>query len=463
MEAVVRPIGRVIFSCVLSGLYQGFLRVHRKTMRSLFVHGDISRRIKRRHRTEKPVKNVAFLGVEGSGKTVLTHALVRTFKAHEGDGWYLRPDSRESFRFLAQLPDELTSENLPHQTTSLKRLSWSVQLHGRTQRMLDILDYPGEIYRLAFLNAKDDPDPLHFAQRVAANREDIDALFAHLAEADQIFVLFNLSDAEDVAKNSTNLDAVWVTNACLDYLHRLPHKPTVALLLTQIDRYADLADGVDDLSSVVARHLPLVHHNFPDLDVLGVSALGLASATFGIDEILLRCLYDSEAVKPVVHELKTLSGQVDDLISKMNRFQNGPCDSLSRIGGLLAQCESLADRLPWFVSRTQLAALGLHIDQSENEEVRFLARIRSDLPSKGSPDVRMAAIENARTQLQRSVLRTDIGMSLRTSLLNALNAGISACERDEERKRKMDAGLSLVIAALVVVGILILVFSLSGI
>ena len=41
MEAVVRPIGRIIFSCVLSGLYQGFLRVHRKTMRSLFVHGDI--------------------------------------------------------------------------------------------------------------------------------------------------------------------------------------------------------------------------------------------------------------------------------------------------------------------------------------------------------------------------------------------------------------------------------------
>ena len=53
MEAVVRPIGRIIFSCVLSGLYQGYLRVHRKTMRSLFVHDDISRQIKRRHRTEK--------------------------------------------------------------------------------------------------------------------------------------------------------------------------------------------------------------------------------------------------------------------------------------------------------------------------------------------------------------------------------------------------------------------------
>ena len=409
------------------------------------------------------MKNVAFLGVEGSGKTVLTHALVRTFKAHEGDGWYLRPDSRESFRFLAQLPDELTSENLPHQTTSLKRLSWSVQLHGRTQRMLDILDYPGEIYRLAFLNAKDDPDPIHFAQRVAANREDIDALFAHLAEADQVFVLFNLSDAENVAKNSANLDAVWVTNACLDYLHRLPHRPTVALLLTQIDRYADLADGVEDLSSVVARHLPLVHHNFPDLDILGVSALGPASATFGIDGILLRCLYDSETVKPVVHELKTLSRQVDDLISEMARFQNEPRASLSRIAGLLAQCESLASRLPWFVSRPQLAALGLHVDQSENEEVGWLARVRSALPCGRSASERTAAIENVRTQLQRSVLRTKSGMSLRTSLLNGLDAEISSCKREEERKRETDGCLSLVIAALAVVGILILVFSLGGV
>ena len=46
------------------------------------------------------------------------------------------------FRFLAQLPDALTPENLPHQTTSLKRLSWSVQLHGRTQRMLDKASRP---------------------------------------------------------------------------------------------------------------------------------------------------------------------------------------------------------------------------------------------------------------------------------------------------------------------------------
>ena len=60
--------------------------------------------------------NVAFLGVEGAGKTVLTMALLRCFKAHEGEGWFLRPENNGAFRFLNQLPDELGAGNLPHQT-----------------------------------------------------------------------------------------------------------------------------------------------------------------------------------------------------------------------------------------------------------------------------------------------------------------------------------------------------------
>ena len=44
--------------------------------------------------------NITFFGVEGSGKTVLTMALVNLFKAHEAEGWFLRPETRSACRFV---------------------------------------------------------------------------------------------------------------------------------------------------------------------------------------------------------------------------------------------------------------------------------------------------------------------------------------------------------------------------
>ena len=41
MKVMVRPTGRIIFSCNLAGLYQGYDRVHQKIMRSLFMHEEL--------------------------------------------------------------------------------------------------------------------------------------------------------------------------------------------------------------------------------------------------------------------------------------------------------------------------------------------------------------------------------------------------------------------------------------
>ncbi|MEG2725574.1 MAG: hypothetical protein RR982_06990, partial [Kiritimatiellia bacterium] len=144
--------------------------------------------------------NVTFLGVEGSLKTVLTMSLINAFKAHTDEGWRLRPETREAFRFLEQVPTALYDKvNIQHQTESLRHLEWSVLYQEEVQRTLDVLDYPGEVYRLAFLEAKDDPDPESFAKRVTAHKDEINALLEHLVNSDSIFVLFNLSDAQDLA------------------------------------------------------------------------------------------------------------------------------------------------------------------------------------------------------------------------------------------------------------------------
>ena len=241
--------------------------------------------------------NITFLGVEGSGKTVLTMALVNLFKAHAQEGWFLRPETRSAFRFVEQVPPVLEPGSLPHQTTALRHLAMSVVKDGEVQRVFDILDYPGEIYRLAFLDAKDDPDPVTFQARVEANQEDIRTLLNHLQGSDRVYVLFNLADAQDLAHNAQNLDAVWVTNACLDYLHRLPSHPEIALLLTQIDLYGNLNDPNLSPRRIAEQALPLIARNFPNLSIQAVSALGPASGPFGVDNILANCLKDTPAVE----------------------------------------------------------------------------------------------------------------------------------------------------------------------
>lgn len=266
--------------------------------------------------------NITFLGVEGSGKTVLTMALVNLFKAHEAEGWFLRPETRSAFRFVEQVPPVLEPGSLPHQTTELRHLAMSVVKDGEVQRVFDILDYPGEIYRLAFLDAKDDPDPATFQARVAANREEIRALLGHLQGSDRVYVLFNLADAQDLAHNAQNLDAVWVTNACLDYLHRLPSHPEIALLLTQIDLYGNLNNLNLNPRRIAQQALPLITRNFPNLSIQAVSALGPASGPFGVDNILANCLKDTPAVQAYL--ALDLNAALADFQNRVRNFATHP-------------------------------------------------------------------------------------------------------------------------------------------
>lgn len=381
------------------------------------------------------MKNVTFLGVEGSGKTVLTTALVNVFKAHEREGWYLRPDSRESFRFLEQAPKSLAGETLPHQTVALKHLAWSVQWNGRTARALDVLDYPGEIYRLAFLEAKDDPDPVTFAERVAANQADIDALLSHLLNSDQVFVLFNLADAENLAENAANLDAVWVTNACLDYLQKLPGKPTVTLLLTQADRYLDLDQRDLPLTDYVKRHLPLIHRNFPDLDVLAVSALGSADSTYGLDGVILRCLFESGDVQTTVREILDCSRQINSQMDGFDMMRMSESGSWRKTADLVLRCRRAVARLPWFIPLRPMVEKGYVVDLNElNDDASLLACFGTrDVPLV--PEQRLPWIRNVLRKLNALNCSSAVGQRHRGRLTKDAQAAIESCEAAIERNR----------------------------
>lgn len=228
------------------------------------------------------MSKTVFLGVEGSGKTTLTMALARAFESHKSEGWYLKPLSRDSFRFLKTLPETLDG-NFPSQTADLRELRWQAEYKGHDLGEIAILDYPGEIYRLAFLDEKDERDPEAFRQKVASNKPEIDALLGAIKEAEDVFVLFNLADGMDLRNNPRNLDAVWVTNECLKLLKRLESKPRIRLLFTQVDRYRDA--GLD-LSSFSPKSIDLIGHDHSDVPWSLVSIVDAPESEYGVEKIV---------------------------------------------------------------------------------------------------------------------------------------------------------------------------------
>lgn len=228
------------------------------------------------------MSKIVFLGVEGSGKTSLTMALARTFESHRSNGWYLKPLSRDSFRFLKTLPERLDVSSFPHQTSDLRELSWQVEYNDRTITDISVLDYPGEIYRLAFLDEKDERDPEAFRQKIDANRREIDELLNAVKEARHVFVLFNLSDAVDLGSNPRNLDAVWVTNACLHLLKKFKSKPDIHLLLTQADKYRDAGK---DLTTFTLDEIDLLGHDHKDIPWCFVSVIDPPESAYGVDVV----------------------------------------------------------------------------------------------------------------------------------------------------------------------------------
>ena len=228
---------------------------------------------------------VVFLGVEGSGKTTLAMALAKAFARHADEGWYLRPEGRGAYNFATVAPNDFSVDGFPAQTSAAREMSWTITRDGADMGGIRILDYPGEIYRLAFLNAEDEADPDAFRARAAANAEELDVLNRAIEEAESLYVLFNLQDALNLSGDDANRSAVWVTNECLKRLKALPSKPRVTLVFTQVDRYQTEDDF---LHSFTPAELDLIGHEHHDVDWMMVSVLVPPDSEFGIDAFVRR-------------------------------------------------------------------------------------------------------------------------------------------------------------------------------
>jgi hypothetical protein len=289
------------------------------------------------------MSRVAIVGVEGSGKTVLMAALADRYGTPSDDSLYLMPESQSSFTFMKHIPHKMRAEHQwPAATTieSFKHLKWSVRIGPEVLLDLDMLDYPGELYRMAFGERAED--------EVAPHRGRVHAFLDHLVTADVLVVLFNLQDAMDVGENTRNTEAVWLTRGIFDYAKRLPNIKRRLLLFTQADRYQAELTGKGGLEAARDKFLPMMRMLFPDLECAAVSVAtdaGTApsaafSDTFGVDRFMDWLSSNGTEAFAVLDQLNEMSAILDSgkpldadalqvLISRLNSLAPNLCKAMA--------------------------------------------------------------------------------------------------------------------------------------
>ena len=209
------------------------------------------------------MNNIAIVGVEGSGKTVLMAAMGDKYKSPDANGIFLKPVNRETFAYCEKLMGQMQDGKWPMATGKdiTDNLRWTLTkkiADGDDDKIaeLSFLDFGGEIYRLAFGGGvHEEPDE--------DTRNAIEQLRSHVEEAEVLIVLVNLSDIINGKRDEERtIEMNWLSQAILSFAYDEANKSSVALVFTQADSYAETIADCGGLRGVLTRYMPTVDTSY---------------------------------------------------------------------------------------------------------------------------------------------------------------------------------------------------------
>jgi len=285
------------------------------------------------------MSKVAIVGVEGSGKTVLMGALCECYKQISDDAPYLMPENQAAFMFMERIPHKLRVEReWPEATnvSSLKSMRWTLRLGKEVLEEIEMLDYPGELYRIAFGE--------HKKEEVDAHREELDEFLEHVTGADTLIVLLNIADILDLGANARNAETVWITRGIFDFAMKVPNIKRTALVFTQADRFEATLKANGGAQGLYAKQLPMLKTLYPDLKVMAVSAVsGMDGdgrpkkdySTAGCLKVMREILAEHDA------GILRCLGLCDSCLVRVNEFSCGSPEDFSAV--VTAYTNAVAD------------------------------------------------------------------------------------------------------------------------
>lgn len=216
------------------------------------------------------MKNVAIVGVEGSGKTVLLACFGEHYKKPDENGYFLKPKDFETIAYTSSIVARLHEGVWPSATAedSFVDLSWQLwhsdgpKAPATQQGEISFFDFAGEVYRKAYGAGRPKDKQLS---------ADVKKLKSTVGNATIVIVLVNLADIIQHGLNDRrNIEAVWITGAILDSLSSYQR---VAIVLSQADSYRDTIQACGGEMEVLRKYLPTMAAQHGQLEVFSISAI----------------------------------------------------------------------------------------------------------------------------------------------------------------------------------------------
>ena len=226
------------------------------------------------------MKQVAIVGVEGTGKTVMLAGLGELYSHPDAEGYFLAPKTFETASYVMDVIARMREGEWPSATAEdvMCGLDWTIKRdRGAGQRPtvlgeLSCLDFAGEVYRAAF--------GIRSEMKGGGNESElsrqVDELRSYIRNADAILVLINLRDViANGCRDRRVQESMWITNAILNAALGNDAKsgPRAAIVLSQADCYADTIRACGGEKEVLRRYLPHVYNNYSWLDTFAVSSV----------------------------------------------------------------------------------------------------------------------------------------------------------------------------------------------
>ena len=329
------------------------------------------------------MSKVAIVGVEGSGKTVLMGALCESYKKISDGTPYLMPENQSAFMFMERIPHKLRVEReWPEATnlSSLKSMRWTLRYGSEILEEIEMLDYPGELYRIAFGE--------HKKEEAESHREELNEFLRHVTDADFLIVLLNMGDLQNLGANSRNAETVWITRGIFDFAKKLPNIKRTLLVFTQADRFEATLNANGGAQGLYAKQLPMLKTLYPELKVIAVSAVsGMDGdgrpkkdySTAGCLELMREVLAEQDAV------IMRCLGLCESCLARVNEFSCGRPEDFS--AEVTAYSNAVADFAIASKPLTQVYAKRVEWHQTKVSNLSHMMSAILSLCSGASADV----------------------------------------------------------------------------
>ena len=210
---------------------------------------------------------IVLLGRRAAGKTVYLSVLYeRYFKSL--DGMTMKARSGNVHSELMRVVDGLRRGVWPPATLELRHCELDIEFRGE-RRSLVALDYPGEVFRQAFVE--------NVTQRPGPASPEAESLIRHIDAAAAVLILIDPASVCGDDVDATVDDEYGITQA-VEYLRGSPggDEVPVVLVYTKSDRTNSVITRHGGLASFTVRRLPALARTLKKVPMFQVSAVQCA-------------------------------------------------------------------------------------------------------------------------------------------------------------------------------------------